>query len=109
MWYDVVCKTVMSSCMSSGSSLGGGRDTVSYLDITAISLQGLEVGVGLLKSWMGSPFLSFHVFFCFYYETIKRELKRRPTYEYRCDERLNAKSEGSMSSIELGYSILAVM
>ncbi len=25
----------------------------------------------------------------------KRELKRRPTYEYRCDERLKAKAEGS--------------
>ncbi len=25
----------------------------------------------------------------------KRELKRRPTYEYRCDERLKAKAERS--------------
>jgi hypothetical protein len=26
---------------------------------------------------------------------IKRELNRRPMYEYRCDERLKAKAEGS--------------
>ena len=25
----------------------------------------------------------------------KREVKRRPTYEYQCDERLKAKDEGS--------------
>ncbi len=30
-----------------------------------------------------------------YYESIKRELKRRPIYECRCDERLKTKSEGS--------------
>ena len=30
-----------------------------------------------------------------YYQVEKRELKRRPTYEYRCDERLKAKAEGS--------------
>ena len=36
MWYDVVCKVAfMSSCMSSGSSLAGGRDMVPC--ITAIS------------------------------------------------------------------------
>ena len=29
MWYGVVCKTVMSSSMSSGFSLEGGRDIVS--------------------------------------------------------------------------------
>jgi hypothetical protein len=38
MWYGVVCKTVMSSCMSTGGSLGGGRDTESCLGITANSL-----------------------------------------------------------------------
>ena len=33
---------------------------------------------------------------CFvYYEVIKRELNRRLIYEYRCDERLKAKAEGS--------------
>jgi hypothetical protein len=26
---------------------------------------------------------------------IKREINRRPIYEYRCDERLKAKTEGS--------------
>ena len=31
----------------------------------------------------------------YYYQVIKRELNRRPTYEYRCDERLKAKSEES--------------
>jgi hypothetical protein len=30
-----------------------------------------------------------------YNESIKRELKRRPIYECRCDERLKTKAEGS--------------
>ena len=30
-----------------------------------------------------------------YYESIKRELKRRLIYEYRCDERLKTKVEES--------------
>jgi len=30
-----------------------------------------------------------------YYESIKRELQRRPIYECRCDERLKTKAEGS--------------
>ena len=34
MWYDVVSKNVMSSCMSSGISLTGGRDTLSHLSMT---------------------------------------------------------------------------
>jgi hypothetical protein len=34
MWYGVVCKTVMS-CTSVVFSLGGGRDTVTFLVITA--------------------------------------------------------------------------
>ncbi len=29
--------------------------------------------------------------FVVYYESIKRELKRRPIYEYRCNERLKTK------------------
>ena len=37
-----------------------------------------------------------------YYESIDRELKRRPTYEYRCDERLKTKSVGSTL---LGYVV----
>jgi hypothetical protein len=36
-----------------------------------------------------------------YYEAIKRELKRRPLYEHRCDERLKTEAEGS---IRLGYT-----
>ena len=32
----------------------------------------------------------------------KRELKRRPTYEYRCDERLKAKVEGSTRLVYTG-------
>ena len=30
-----------------------------------------------------------------YYESIKRELKTRPIYEYRCDERLKTRVEKS--------------
>ena len=30
-----------------------------------------------------------------YYESMKRELKTRPTYECRCDERLKTKDEES--------------
>ena len=30
-----------------------------------------------------------------YYESIKRELKTRPMYEYRCDERLKTRVEES--------------
>jgi hypothetical protein len=30
-----------------------------------------------------------------YYESIKRELKTRPRYEFRCDERLKTKAEES--------------
>ncbi len=30
-----------------------------------------------------------------YYESIKRELKRRPIYECQCDDRLKTKGEGS--------------
>jgi hypothetical protein len=33
--------------------------------------------------------------FVVYYETIKRELNKRFTYEFRCDERLKSKVEGS--------------
>ena len=40
-----------------------------------------------------------------YYESIKRELKTRPIYECRCDERLKTKSEESTS---LTYTRLLV-
>ena len=36
-----------------------------------------------------------HSFIIVYYSVIKRELNRRPIYEYRCDERLKVKDEGS--------------
>ncbi len=32
---------------------------------------------------------------CVYYESMKRELKTRPIYECRCDERLKTKAEES--------------
>ena len=35
------------------------------------------------------------VFIVVYYETIKRDLKTRPIYECRCDERLKTKVEES--------------
>ena len=38
-----------------------------------------------------------------YYESIKQELKRRPIYECRCDERLKAKAE---ESTRLAYTRL---
>ena len=34
-----------------------------------------------------------------YNESIKREVKRRPIYECRCDERLKTKAEGSNKEI----------
>ena len=39
-----------------------------------------------------SMFVGFRVV---YYESMNRELKRRPIYECRCDERLKTKDEGS--------------
>jgi hypothetical protein len=35
------------------------------------------------------------VILIYYYETIKREIKRRLVYEYRCDEKLKTKTEES--------------
>jgi hypothetical protein len=40
-------------------------------------------------------------FLVVYYESIKSELKRRPIYECRCDERLKTKPE---KSTRLGYT-----
>jgi hypothetical protein len=40
-----------------------------------------------------------------YYESIKRELKRRLIYEYRCDNRLKTKNE---ESTRLAYTGLVV-
>ena len=38
-----------------------------------------------------------------YYESIKREVKGRPIYECRCDERLKIKTE---KSTRLSYTVL---
>jgi hypothetical protein len=35
------------------------------------------------------------VYYVVYYESIKREIKKRPIYECRCDERLKTKAEES--------------
>ena len=68
VWSAAVVLAVLSSHMSAGScSLVGRRDNVPCLTITAIS--------------------------SVYCESIKRELKIRPTYECRCDERLKTKAK----------------
>ena len=38
-----------------------------------------------------------------YYESMKRELKTRPTYECRCDERLKTKPEESTRLVYTGF------
>ncbi len=40
-----------------------------------------------------------------YYESIKRELKRRLIYEYRCDERLKNKKEESILLTDTGLVV----
>ena len=40
-----------------------------------------------------------------YYESIKRELKRRLIYEYRCDERLKTKTEESTRVTDTGLVV----
>jgi hypothetical protein len=40
-----------------------------------------------------------------YYESIKRELKRRLIYEYRCDERLKTKKEESIRLTDTGLVV----
>jgi hypothetical protein len=40
--------------------------------------------------------------FILYYESIKRELKTRPTNEFRCDERLKIKDEESALLVYTG-------
>jgi len=39
--------------------------------------------------------------FFVYYKSIKREVKRRLMYEYRCDERLKAKNEEATNWVEI--------
>ncbi len=41
-----------------------------------------------------------------YYESIKRELKRRLIYEYRCDERLKTKNEESTRFADTGLVVI---
>ncbi len=40
-----------------------------------------------------------------YYESIKQDLKRRLTYEYRCDERLKTKNEESTRLADTGLVV----
>ncbi len=53
----------------------------------------------LLYEWCGKGQRFDHVV---YYESIKRDLKRRIIYEYRCDERLKTKSEESIRLADTG-------
>ncbi len=41
----------------------------------------------------------------YYYESIKRELKRRLIHEYRCDERLKTKTEESTRLTDTGLVV----
>jgi len=52
-----------------------------------------------------SPTLLSHStsYFVVYYESIKRDLKRRLIYEYRCDERLITKNEESTRLTHTGF------
>ncbi len=43
-----------------------------------------------------------------YYESIKRNLKRRRIYEYRCDERLKTKNEESTRLADTGLAVKPV-
>ena len=43
-----------------------------------------------------------------YYESIKRELKTRPMYECRCDERLKTKVEESKRAKDKNYIWISV-
>ncbi len=45
------------------------------------------------------------VYYVVSYESIKRELKRRLLYEYRCDERLKTKNEESTCLTETGLVV----
>jgi hypothetical protein len=44
-------------------------------------------------------------FFYYYHESIKRELKRRLIYEYRCDEKLKPKTEESTRFTDTGLVV----
>jgi len=55
MWYGVVCKVVMSSCMSTVFSLEGGRGTVPCLVITAIPQFMIYIYIDI-------PFVTFFIY-----------------------------------------------
>ena len=59
----------------------------------------------MLRSVLRSILKEIVVFtdFVVYYESMKRELKTRPLYECRCDERLKTKTE---ESTRLAYTVL---
>jgi hypothetical protein len=46
-----------------------------------------------------------HLLLVVYCESIKRELKRRLIYEYRCDERLKTKEEESIRLADTGLVV----
>ena len=52
-------------------------------------------------AWAGNV-ADFRGCFVVYYESIKRELKTKPIYECRCDERLKTKPEESTSLVYTG-------
>jgi hypothetical protein len=55
---------------------------------------------------MAEVFIKINPKNCFYYyESIKRELKRRLIYEYRCDERLKTKTEESTRIVDTGLVV----
>jgi hypothetical protein len=43
-----------------------------------------------------------------YYESINRDLKTRPVYECRCDERLKTKAEESTRLVYTGFCLLLI-
>jgi hypothetical protein len=53
------------------------------------------------RKWKSPPFIV-------YYESIKRELKTRPIYECRCDERLRTKPEES-KRLSYATSVFSLM
>jgi hypothetical protein len=54
-------------------------------------------------------YLVLHDFIFVYYESIKRDLKRRLIYEYRYDERLKTKNEESTLLTDTGLILLFII
>jgi hypothetical protein len=66
IWYGVVCKDIMSFCMSAGWSLAGGRDTVSCLVITVKALDRFVGFAKVPERWFGckkNPWTCVYVIF----------------------------------------------